>query len=204
MRIVAALALVLVAGCAGQLTAKDHAALTRKAMPGCNAGDAGACAEACGNGGPNVSCDRACKASSGVSCGLLASRFEHEQDADDADSPVRTIGPQDAEEVTGLYERGCTLGHGPSCLQAGGRILNGQGRGKRTAALAVDLLKAGCEKHKDGQACCAMAQLNAKLAQGKNANTITDFDQEAKRWQKVAERRGTECSLEPPPTPAAP
>ena len=204
MRTLGLLALIVISGCAGQLTAKDHAAATRKAMPGCKGGDASACIEACEHSGPNDACDRACKANSGASCALLASRLEHEQDADDADSPVRTIGPQDADEITGLFERGCKLGHGPSCLQAGGRILNGQGRGNRTPALAVDLLKAGCEKHKDGQACCAMAQLNARLAQGKSANTITDFDQEAKRWQKVAERRGTECTLEPTPAPAAP
>ena len=187
---------VLLAACSGgQLTPKERAEEGRRARTKCDAGDVAACTEACGHGGPNALCDRACKADDGRSCALLASRLDHEQDSDDGEA-LRAIGPQDADEITGLFERGCSLGHGPSCVEAGGRIMNGQGRGKRTPGRAVELLKVGCEKHKEGAACCAMAQLNAKLAQSSGANDITDFKSESMRWQKVAERRGVSCPLD--------
>ncbi len=194
-----AVALALAAGCGGPPTPKDQAEATRRAMPSCRAGDAGACGAACESGGPNESCKRACDGGSAQSCALLASRLERGKDADDALSPVRDVGEQDPELVTATFQRACELGHGPSCLTAGGRILNGQGRGRRGGDVAVALMKRGCEVLRDAPSCCAMSALNARLAEGGKPNVFVDYADEAKKWRAKAKALELECEAVSPP-----
>ncbi len=189
-----ALATAWLVGCGASVpTPHQMAEASRGAMPRCDAGDVEACGVACQNGGPNSSCRRACDAGRGAACGALASRLERGQDAADAESPVQSIQPEEPELVTGLFIRGCEGGHGPSCVQAGGRMLNGIGRANRPAALAVELLKRGCEKLKDADSCCAMAELNQRISESKQPNSITDFKAQAAAFRRLARSRGGEC-----------
>ena len=169
-------------------------------MPKCDAGDVEACRVACENGGPNASCRRACEKGHGPSCGALASRLDHEQDAVDAETPLKKIPPEEPEIVTELFIRACDGGHGPSCVQAGGRILNGIGRANRPSSIAVDVLKKGCEKLDNADCCCAMAELNQRLSESKQPNFITDFKGEAAAFRALAKSKGGDC----PEAPKAP
>lgn len=185
---------LLIVGCgAGAPTPRQMAETSRGAMPKCDGGDVEACRVACENGGPNKACRRACEKGHGASCGALASRLDHEQDAVDAESPVQKIPPEEPEVVTTLFIRACEGGHGPSCVQAGGRILNGVGRANRPSSVAVDMLKRGCEKLNDADSCCAMAELNQRLAESKQPNFITDFKAEAEGFRRLARSKGGEC-----------
>lgn len=186
------------AGCAaGPPTPRQMAEASRGAMPRCDAGDVEACRVACESGGPNSSCRRACDRGHGAACGALASRLDREQDAADAESPVQKIPPEPPEVVTGLFARGCEGGHGPSCVQAGGRMLNGVGRGGRPPSLAVDLLKRGCERLKDADSCCAMAELNQRISESRQPNMITDFKGQADSFRRLARSHGGECPEAP-------
>jgi hypothetical protein len=192
------LALALVQACGPPtLTTAQLVASTREAMPRCQGGDPAQCAVACVHGGPNASCQRACNADDAPSCLRLATRLEREVDAPDAETPPSPIAPPDAELVTDLYERACRKGLGEGCRSAGNRILNGRGPGKRGAARALELLRAGCQQHQDADSCCMMAQLNFRLAEGGMGD---DYRDEARKWARLSERRGGTCP-EPEPLP---
>ncbi|MCC6647094.1 MAG: hypothetical protein IT374_16170 [Polyangiaceae bacterium] len=192
-------ALLCLACGAGAPTPHQMAETSRGAMPRCDAGDVEACRVACESGGSNKSCRRACDAGHGAACGALASRLEREQDADDAEAPVARIAPEEPEVVTALFVRACEGGHGPSCLQAGGRILNGVGRAHRPSSAAVDMLKRGCERLDHADSCCAMAELNQRLAESRQPNFITDFRAEAAGFRALARAKGGECPDAPAP-----
>lgn len=175
---------------------------TRQATPRCLAGDAESCKVACKFGGPNRSCARACDAGDGPGCMKLAARLEREVDAPDAETPPRPIDPPDDEQITELYERACQLEVGQGCRSAGGRILNGQGRGKRPPSAVTDLLRRGCKQLGDAESCCMMAHLNHRLAMSPAAARAgVNFAEEARKWTLDAEDRGRPC---PPPAPGGP
>jgi hypothetical protein len=198
LAILAATAALLSACLGGSIPTPQMVERSRQAMPRCEAGDAEQCSVACKYGGPNRACSRACDAQDAAACLRLASRLEKEIDAQDAESAPTPIPPTDQESITALYERACQRGVGEGCRGAGGRILNGQGRGRHDGGRAVDLLKTGCQRYRDAESCCMMAQLNFRLAESKMpAETDTDFKAEGRRWVKYAERAGGDCP-EPP------
>jgi hypothetical protein len=187
-------AALLTACLGGSLPTPQMVERSRQAMPGCEGGNSEQCVTACKYGGPNRACSRACDALDAPSCLRLASRLEKEIDAQDAESPPTPIPPTDPESITELYERACQRGVGEGCRSAGGRILNGQGRGRRDGARAVDLLKTGCQRYQDAESCCMMAQLNFRLSESRlPTETDTDFKAEGRRWVKYAERAGGDC-----------
>ena len=168
-------ALMWGAGCREPLTPQQEAARTREASARCQGNSTDDCIEACHSGGPNVTCSRACEASDGESCEQLAARLEREIDVPDPEAPPRSIAPVDEERATEAHERACQLGFKQGCRLAAARILNGQGRGKRPASAVTDLLKRGCDDLQDADSCCAMAQLNFRLGQGRaGPRNLTD------------------------------
>ena len=190
--------MALIAGCHEPLTPQQQAARTRADATRCQNGEAAACPDACKSGGPNFTCARACEGPAepdGEACEQLAARYEREVDVPDPDAPPRSIAPVDDERATEAHERACKLGLKQGCRQAAARILNGQG-GKRPPNAVTDLLKTGCDQLQDPDSCCAMAQLNFRLGQGRmSANVGIDFWEEGRRWAKRADHYGGSCPL---------
>jgi hypothetical protein len=190
-------------GCGAEpATPQQLAARARDATARCRNNDRDACASACRDGGPNVTCARACESDDGESCEQLAARLEREVDVPDPEGPPRSIAPVDEELATEAHERACRLGFKQGCRQAAARILNGQGRGRRPPNAVTDLLKTGCDRLHDADSCCAMAQLNFRLAQGRMAAVAgIDFWGEGRQWARRADSYGGSCPLPPGVSP---